>query len=72
MKILITGDKGFIASKLKERLYGHEIVGYDIVDGKDLLNLEMLEEAMEPSVGKTFIFLSSYNYRPVYVLFSMN
>ncbi len=47
MKILITGDKGFIASKLKTRLGEHELIGYDIVDEKDLLNLPMLEEAIK-------------------------
>lgn len=47
MKILLTGDKGFIATKLKARLAEHEVIGYDIVDGHDLLNLETLEEAIK-------------------------
>lgn len=49
MKILITGDKGFIATKLKEALIvqGHEVVGYDVVDGLDLLNRDMLESYIE-------------------------
>jgi nucleoside-diphosphate-sugar epimerase len=50
MKILVTGDKGFIASKVVEKLkgLGHEIVGYDIVDGKDLMNVDELEAALAP------------------------
>ena len=46
MKILLTGDKGFIGVKLKERLasQGHRVFGYDIVDGYDLLDLKTLEQ----------------------------
>lgn len=45
MKILLTGDKGFIGSKLKERLLalGHEVSGYDMVNDQDLLDLWKLE-----------------------------
>ena len=39
--------------------------GSHIVD--EILNLKSMQEATEPSIGKTFIFLSSYNHRPVYV-----
>ena len=49
MKILITGDKGFIATKLKEALIvkGHDVFGYDIVDRLDLLDRDMLESSIE-------------------------
>jgi len=49
MKILLTGDKGFIATKLKERLtgLGHEVIGYDIIDGLNLLDLPTLEEYIQ-------------------------
>lgn len=45
MKILITGNRGFIGSKLQERLnsLGHETIGYDIISGFDLLDIDMLE-----------------------------
>lgn len=48
-KILVTGDKGFIASKLVTRLQelGHEVMGYDLAQGKDLLDLVALEEAVK-------------------------
>jgi len=47
-KILITGNRGFIASKLETRLasLGHEVHGYDIVDGKDLLILGQLDASI--------------------------
>ncbi len=35
MKILITGDKGFVGRNFTRRLQGHEIVGVDIKDGLD-------------------------------------
>ena len=48
MNILITGDKGFLGSNLKQRLAdnGHAIEGYDRVDGKDLLDVARLEESI--------------------------
>lgn len=48
-KILLTGDQGFIASKVKQRLLelGHDVYGYDIVSGYDLLNLTQLEQAIK-------------------------
>jgi nucleoside-diphosphate-sugar epimerase len=48
MKILVTGGKGFIGSKLMEKLreMGHEPVSYDIIDGQDLFDLGKLEIAI--------------------------
>lgn len=48
-KILVSGSSGFIGSKLVARLKekGHDVTGYDIVEGKDLLNLKDLEGAIE-------------------------
>ncbi len=45
MKILVTGSKGFIATKLVERLesMGHNIAEFDIITGQDLLNRDELE-----------------------------
>ena len=38
MKILVTGDKGFVGSETRKLLEqnGHEVIGYDIMDGKDI------------------------------------
>lgn len=48
MKILITGDKGYLGSELIKR-YGSdfEIVGYDRKDGLDLLDYQTLSERMQ-------------------------
>ena len=52
-KILITGNRGFIGSKLEARLkeLGHEVLGYDLKDGKDIRT--MTPEELE---GVDFIF----------------
>ena len=44
MKILVTGNSGFIGSHLKRHLeaQGHQVTGYDIVDGYDITNREQL------------------------------
>jgi nucleoside-diphosphate-sugar epimerase len=43
MKILLTGHKGFIGSRLIERLdsLGHNIIGIDIADGNDMLSCQL-------------------------------
>lgn len=48
MKILVTGGKGAIGTKLMERLVkmGHETVSYDVQDGENLFDLERLEAAI--------------------------
>ncbi len=43
MRILITGDKGFIGSETVRVLNNqHEIIGYDILDGKDIRDYNQL------------------------------
>ena len=41
MKILITGDKGFIGSHLSKSLIddGHEVIGWDKKDNKNILHI---------------------------------
>jgi len=48
MKILLTGDRGYLGSEFVKK-YGndYEIVGYDIVDGFDLLDIATLKEKMQ-------------------------
>ena len=48
MKILVTGDKGYLGSEFVKR-YGadYDIVGYDLKDGLDLLDFETLSEKMK-------------------------
>lgn len=47
MKILVTGDRGFIGSHLVTHLTGHEVKGMDLQDGRDILNCRM---SFEPDV----------------------
>jgi nucleoside-diphosphate-sugar epimerase len=39
MKILITGNRGYIGSLLTEMLKEHEIVGWDLQDDKDIIDI---------------------------------
>jgi UDP-glucose 4-epimerase len=45
MKILITGDLGFVGSATKKALIGagHDVIGYDIMDGFDIRDFEQLK-----------------------------
>jgi len=54
-KILITGGDGSLGQALMSRLKkeGHEVKSYDLVQGKDLLNREQLEKAVQ---GKDTVF----------------
>lgn len=47
-KVLVTGGKGFIGSKVVEKLtqMGFEVSTYDIVDGQDLMQMDELEVAI--------------------------
>ncbi len=49
MKILITGGNGSIGRRLADKLRAekHEVVSYDLVDGKDLLDRETLDKEIE-------------------------
>lgn len=47
MKILVTGDKGYLGSEFVQRYSSeYEIMGYDILDGLDLADRETLREKM--------------------------
>lgn len=48
-RILLTGDAGFIASKVKDRLreMGHDVIGFDIVRGQDLLDAQSVDRAVK-------------------------
>lgn len=48
MKILITGDKGFVGSETAKQLteLNHEIIGYDIMDGCDIRDPKQLDEVV--------------------------
>jgi UDP-glucose 4-epimerase len=44
MRVLVTGNKGFIGRRVEQRLIdaGYDVVGYDIAGGFDILNPELL------------------------------
>jgi nucleoside-diphosphate-sugar epimerase len=54
MKILITGDKGFVGTETKKYIEAHsdiEVIGYDIMDGYDIRDAQQLEafvQAVKP------------------------
>jgi nucleoside-diphosphate-sugar epimerase len=50
MKIFVTGSKGYLGKPLVERLrQNYQIVEYDILDGKNILNYEQLKDLMKGS-----------------------
>jgi nucleoside-diphosphate-sugar epimerase len=50
MKIFVTGSSGYLGKPLVKRLkQDYQVVGYDLVDRKDILNYEQLKEAMKGS-----------------------
>src|SRR5262245_38791146 len=46
MRVLITGDRGFVGSATAEVAGEHDVLGYDIMDGWDILDAEQLSDAM--------------------------
>ncbi len=47
MKIFVTGSSGFLGGALVKQLSAqHEIVGYDLKNGRDILNYDRLKRAM--------------------------
>lgn len=48
MKILITGSSGFVGKHLRKRLSGkHQIIKYDLKDGQDILDQNLLSKKMK-------------------------
>lgn len=49
MRILITGNKGFVGTETQKLLEqrGHEVVGYDIMEGKDIRDGVQLESELK-------------------------
>lgn len=48
MKILITGNRGFVGSETQKllELNGHEVIGFDLMDNKDIRDLVQLENCV--------------------------
>lgn len=49
MKILVTGNKGFVGSETQKVLEkeGHEVIGYDLMDGRDIRDREQFETVVK-------------------------
>ena len=60
-KILVTGHRGFIGTHLMRAL--PEAIGYDILDGNDILNIETLEKVVKDNNIDTIIHLAAISNR---------
>ena len=52
MKVLVTGHRGYLGSRLVKALGDYDVVGYDLANGQDILRSDQLSEAM---VGCTHV-----------------
>jgi UDP-glucose 4-epimerase len=61
MKILITGNLGFVGSETEKllRKSGHKIVGYDLMNGKDIRDTQQLKQVFEESAPDRCIHLAA-------------
>lgn len=70
MKVLITGSKGFIGTHLMEYLSKkrYEVIGYDRIDGKEILNLTEKDienvDCVVHLAGQTNVW--NTNYKKIY------
>jgi nucleoside-diphosphate-sugar epimerase len=61
MKILITGNRGFVGNATEELLWtsGHEVVGYDIMDGRDIRDFNQLCEVIQAEQPDRILHLAA-------------
>ncbi len=61
MKILITGNLGFVGSETEKLLKkkGHEVIGYDLMDGKDIRDIKQLHRVFDESIPDRCIHLAA-------------
>lgn len=61
MRILMTGDRGFVGSETSRRLDRelHEVVGYDLMDGYDIRDIAQLERMIQKFVPDRILHLAA-------------
>lgn len=59
MKILITGDRGFVGTETKKLLSEHEVIGYDIMDGFDIRDATQLEGVVKTTQPDRILHLAA-------------
>jgi UDP-glucose 4-epimerase len=61
MRILITGNKGFVGTEteklLKEK--GHEVIGYDLMDGFDIRDAKQFEQTVASQLPERILHLAA-------------
>lgn len=56
---MITGDKGFVGTATKELLKEHVILGYDLMDGKDVRDAAQLESFIQENAPEKILHLAA-------------
>ena len=61
MKILITGNKGFVGSETQKllELEGHEVIGYDLMDGYDICDFNQFDRVINRTVPDRILHLAA-------------
>lgn len=66
MKVLVTGSKGFVGQHLEKLLLeqGHNVVGYNLRDGQDLMNYEQVRNTLDIIRPDKIFHLAAQAYVP--------
>jgi nucleoside-diphosphate-sugar epimerase len=59
VKILITGINGFVGSETARLLSGHELIGFDIMDGNDIRDKKQFEDCVKREMPDVILHLAA-------------
>lgn len=61
MKVLVTGNRGFVGSETQKLLEreGHEVIGYDIMDGRDIRDFVQLDGVVKETKPDRILHLAA-------------